>query len=398
MKKLIAVFLALTLLLSLGACSQEEGDGGDDGDIIIGHIAPLTGDDAIYGLVSRNAIEMAVEDVNAAGGVAGHKVVLKVYDDRGDSIETVNCARKAILEDKCVAIICASNTGGNIAVDAVLSEYKVPNLAFALGAEQITHDEKGNTKPYEFRTNTCASQCTTLIGRYTAEVLGIKKAAIFYDMASSTGADGVTYFTQGIESGGGTIVEVEAYKSGDVDFRAQLSTLKTNGGFDAIYSAATYNQLGLIANQIKEIGLETQLIGDRSWMMLDVFDVAGDNLEGAFFPSDIDYYDERFDEFNNRFIERTGQHPGAAVGTDAYMAYDCCQILWNAIEHAVADTGKITGETIRDAIEKYSQNIECLTGVISIDPETHNVRRDMSIFEIRDQQFVCIDTYRVDFG
>lgn len=420
MKKLISILLAVALIASLAGCgaSQKEEAAetpaaeapaaeapaeataaeAEDEPIRIAFIGSMTGDDEIYGYVSGGAMEMAVEQINAAGGVADRQIDLHVYDDRGDGVEAVNCARKAILDDKCVAIITASSTTGLISINSVLEEYKVPCIAYAIGAELITKDEQGNTRPYMFRVNTTANQCTTLIGKYAADVLGYSTAAIFYDVSQSTGADGVTYFTNGFESEGGKVVEVEAYNAGDVDFRAQLSKLKSNGGFELIYSAAKYRELGLMANQIKEIGLETQMVGDRSWMMLDVFQVAGDNLEGSIFPSDIDFNDPKYDEFNAEFQERFDVHPGVAVGTDAYCVMDACLVLWNAIEHAVEDTGVISGETIHDAIEKYTTDFEAFTATISISPETHNVRRPMGIFEIRDQNFVLVDNYDVSFG
>ena len=409
MKKLISILLILALVLSLAACSQTKqpdvnGDssvstsGDNTSPIPIAFIGSMTGLDEIYGYVSYSAAKMAVEQINEAGGVAGRQIELKCYDDRAEGIEAVNCARKAILDDGCVAILTASSTAGLISINAVLEEFEVPCIAYAIGAELVTHDEQGNTRPYMFRVNTTASQCTELIGRYSADVLGYRKAAIFYDITNSSGADGVTYFTKGFESKGGKVTEVEAYKTGDVDFRAQLSKLKGAGDFDMLYNAAKYTELGLIANQIKEIGLDTQLIGDRNWMMLDVFQVAGDNLEGSYFPSDIDFNDAKFDDFNKEFETRWGVHPGVAVGTDAYCVMDACTILWNAIEHAMKDTGEITGAGIRDAIEKYSQDIDCLTATISIDPETHNVRRPIGIFKIENQNFVLADTYDVTFG
>lgn len=88
------------------------------------------------------------------------------------------------------------STAGLISINAVLEEFEVPCIAYAIGAELVTHDEQGNTRPYMFRVNTTASQCTELIGRYSADVLGYRKAAIFYDITNSSGADGVTYFTE----------------------------------------------------------------------------------------------------------------------------------------------------------------------------------------------------------
>ena len=245
MKKLTSILLFDAVVFSLAACSEStqpdvNGDSSvstrvdNTSPIPIAFIGSMTGLDEIYGYVSYSAAKMAVEQINEAGGVAGRQIELKCYDDRAEGIEAVNCARKAILDDGCIAILTASSTAGLISINAVLEEFEVPCIAYAIGAELVTHDEQGNTRPYMFRVNTTSSQCTELIGRYSADVLGYRKAAIFYDITNSSGADGVTYFTKGFESKGGKVTEVEAYKTGDVGFRAVLCKLKGAGDFDML--------------------------------------------------------------------------------------------------------------------------------------------------------------------
>ena len=167
MKKLTSILLILALVFSLAACSQTKqpdvnGDssvstsGDNTSPIPIAFIGSMTGLDEIYGYVSYSAAKMAVEQINEAGGVAGRQIELKCYDDRAEGIEAVNCARKAILDDGCVAILTASSTAGLISINAVLEEFEVPCIAYAIGAELVTHDEQGNTRPYMFRVNTTA--------------------------------------------------------------------------------------------------------------------------------------------------------------------------------------------------------------------------------------------------
>ena len=123
MKKLTSILLILALVFSLAACSQTKqpdvnGDssvstsGDNTSPIPIAFIGSMTGLDEIYGYVSYSAAKMAVEQINEAGGVAGRQIELKCYDDRAEGIEAVNCARKAILDDGCVAILTASSTAG----------------------------------------------------------------------------------------------------------------------------------------------------------------------------------------------------------------------------------------------------------------------------------------------
>ena len=183
MKKLTSILLILALVLSLAACSQTKqpdvnGDssvstsGDNTSPIPIAFIGSMTGLDEIYGYVSYSAAKMAVEQINEAGGVAGRQIELKCYDDRAEGIEAVNCARKAILDDGCVAILTASSTAGLISINAVLEEFEVLYEQF-VSAESL----KNLKAEYESRLANKDNRVNVLApsGAWQGICLGIKE-------------------------------------------------------------------------------------------------------------------------------------------------------------------------------------------------------------------------------
>ena len=121
-KRLTAMALAAMMALSVSACG---GSKKDENKIILGYIGPLTGESALWGEVESNTLKMLVEETNANGGIIGKQIELKIYDNRGDAVETTNAARKALQNDGVVAFIGPDSSSGAIALDEVCEEYKM---------------------------------------------------------------------------------------------------------------------------------------------------------------------------------------------------------------------------------------------------------------------------------
>lgn len=363
--------------------------------IIIGLIGSLTGQWEIYGHIAKNTAEIAVENINAAGGILGRPVILKIYDNQSEPVETTNVARKAILEDKVCAFVGPDSGAALLTMYPVCEEYGVPSMAYASSSMTVTQNKDGSPRPWRFRVNLAAHQATSVMAKYASTKMGYKRIGALYDVAMASGVDGITYFEAALKETGGTLVFKEGYKTGDIDFRAQLSSIKSRlSEIDALYIPAQYTELGLIANQIKELGIEIPLIGDRGWMMYDTFKVAGDNLNGAHFNADMYPKDERYKDFIAQYDGRHGKNAVASTGSDAFFCYDAFLVLFNAIEKA----GTNDPAKIRDSIEKNTKDLKVLSGIITIDPVTHNCHRPVCILTIENQDFKKAADFIVDFG
>ncbi|HJC66822.1 MAG: ABC transporter substrate-binding protein [Lachnospiraceae bacterium] len=387
LKKLMALCLAAAFILSLAGCGSSK----KEDTIVLGYIGPLTGESALWGEVESNTLKMLVEETNANGGIIGKQIDLKIYDNRGDAVETTNAARKAIQNDGVVAFIGPDTSSGAIALDEVCDEYGIPHITTTGTNYKVTQrEEDGSVRKYAFRSCLSDPQLGDIMGGYAIDKLGYKKVAILYEITSEYSLGITQNFTDAFETKGGEIVASEAYKTGDVDFRAQLSKIKEIGDFDALMIPANYKEVGLIAQQARSLGIEAPFLGVDAWMMQDLFEIAKDEVQGAVFPCAMDVNAESLQEFKTAFQEKWDMDPDKG-GTDAYLAYDCFELIKYAIEKA----GEADPDKIRDEMEN-AKDVQCLTSVISMDPETHNPIRTASIFQIQGTEFVKLDEYRFE--
>lgn len=384
---MVLVFVAM-MVLSATACKGKEKD---DDKIILGYIGPLTGESALWGQVESNTLKMLVKEANENGGIIGKKIELKIYDNRGDAVETTNAARKALQNDGVVAFIGPDSSSGAIALDEVCEEYKVPHITTTGTNYKVTQrEEDGSVRPYAFRICLSDPQLGDVMGGYAYDELGYEKVAIIYEISSEYSLGITQNFTDAFEAKGGQVIMTEAYKTGDVDFRAQLSKIKDIGEFDALMIPANYKEVGLIAQQARGLGIEAPFIGVDAWMMQDLFEIAKDEVQDAVFPCAMDVNDEKLQDFKTAYQLEWDMDPDKG-GTDAYLAYDCFEL----IKYAIETSGEATPEKIRDAMEN-AKDVPCLTSVISIDSETHNPVRTASIYQIKDTDFNKIDEYRFE--
>ena len=387
LKKLMALCLAAAFILSLAGCGSSK----KEDTIVLGYIGPLTGESALWGEVESNTLKMLVEETNANGGIIGKQIDLKIYDNRGDAVETTNAARKAIQNDGVVAFIGPDSSSGAIALDEVCDEYGIPHITTTGTNYKVTQrEEDGSVRKYAFRICLSDPQLGDIMGGYAIDKLGYKKVAILYEITSEYSLGITQNFTDAFETKGGEIVASEAYKTGDVDFRAQLSKIKEIGDFDALMIPANYKEVGLIAQQARSLGIEAPFLGVDAWMMQDLFEIAKDEVQGAVFHCAMDVNAESLQEFKTAFQEKWDMDPDKG-GTDAYLAYDCFELIKYAIEKA----GEADPDKIRDEMEN-AKDVQCLTSVISMDPETHNPIRTASIFQIQGTDFVKLDEYRFE--
>lgn len=398
MKKTLKCFVALCLitvmLFSMAACgsnSAGEGSEKEADTIVLGYIGPLTGDSAIWGKVESYACQMLVDKTNEEGGILGKQVELKIYDNRGDSVETTNAARKAILNDGVIAFIGPDTSSGAIALDEVCSEYGIPHVTTCGTNYKVTQNEEdGSVRPYSFRMCLSDPQLGDIMAGYAYDVLGYRKVAILYELSSEYSLGITQNFTDSFEAKGGKITITEAYNTGDVDFRAQLSKIKDFGDYDALMIPANYKEVGLTAVQARAMGIDCPFIGVDAWAMQDLFEIAADELKGGIFPTAMDLTDEGLNEFRDWFKETWDMDPDSA-GTDAYFAAD----IFMMIKHAIETEGEATPEAIRNGIEN-AKDVQLLTSVVTMNPETHNPVRTASIMQVGDGEFEKIDEYRFE--
>lgn len=389
-KKLLSIFMIIMLAFAMTACGDNgNGDGDSSETIKLGVIAPLTGESSIYGEMLLQTVTLLAEQTNEAGGVLGREIEVFSYDNRDDTVETTNAARKAIQNDGVCAFIGTDSSATTISLVDVASENEVPVITSIASNTKVTMTDSGEVRPWAFRACLCDPQSGAILGKYAVNECNYKKIAVIYDIGSDFSIGVAAQFKENVEAAGGQIVAEEAYNTGDVDYRAVLTTIKESGDFDALYIVAGYyKQIGLIANQARELGIKQPFLTTEGAMSQDIFNIAGKSLEGTIFNCTVDLDTNEVDEIRAQFKERWGYDPAENLGPDCYLAYDAYQIFINALNEAGTDDSA----KLRDAIEATA-SIQGLTCEITFDPETHMVFREVPIIKIEDGKFKQLELF-----
>ncbi len=380
-KRILVSILVFSMIFSIVACSKGNetevtGETSEEEVVKIAHIGPLTGDGSPWGIAEINSINMLVEKVNADGGIlGGKKIKIYSYDNRLDNVETTNAARKAINDDGVCAIIGTNASSNSIALAGICEELKVPHIATTATNPNVTVKEDGSVRPYSFRITITDDQQGAIIANFASEDLEAKTAAVLYEVGSDYSIGLKDAFVETFSANGGEVLAVEAYKTGDVDFRAQFSKIKGKNP-DVIFLPALYKEIALATNQARDLGVDAIFLGGDSWLNTDLFTLAPDAVEGSYYVNPVNLDDPILDDFKVEYKERYNEEAGAEGG-NGFFANDALLVLIDAIERA----GSLDPVEIRDALET-TEGINGLTGVTSMDKDTHNPVKAASVFKV----------------
>jgi len=332
------------------------------GTIKIGEIATVTGDFAAYGVAEVESVKIAVEEINAAGGILGKQIELIMYDCRTRQEDMVNAARRLVEQDKVVAVIGPSGSGLCIAASPIFNRAQVPHLGTLPTNPLVTQDEQGKVRPYNFRICFLDPYQGRMIAYFALKELGHKKAAILYDVSSDYSQGQREFFVESFKEFGGQIVADEGFRGEDVDFRSQLTNMKNSGADVAIFPFMG-KSLPLAVKQARELGIDLPIVGGDGYGDF-MWEVAGDSLGNTYWVSHVDRDDPVLAPFFAKYKEKTGTECQEFM--NAVMAYDCVYWLKDAIERA----GSEDPVKIRDALAATS-GLKLMHAVLTMD-EFHN--------------------------
>ncbi|MBO4704539.1 MAG: ABC transporter substrate-binding protein, partial [Spirochaetaceae bacterium] len=333
--------------------------------IKIGGIAPLSGAVAVYGVECTNGVNLAVEEINAAGGINGKKIVYIAEDDEGDPAKSVNAYKKLTTQDGIRMIIGSLTSGCTIALTASAQAQGVIQIAPAATAEAVT--DAGN---YIFRTCFIDPFQGSIGGKFAAVNLGKKNAAILYDIGNDYSVGLQENFVKEFTKNGGSIVAMESYSTGDKDFNAQLTKIKAANP-DVVYLPDYYGTVALIAKQLRNQGINTPIIGADGWDGLT--DNAGDEVLNGFYSNHYaaDSSDPAVKAFVKNFKAKYNKEPNAF----AALGYDSMYLLKDAILKA----GTTDAKAVREALENI--DADYVTGHIKFD-DKHNPVKSAVMIEL----------------
>lgn len=331
----------------------------------------LTGGTAAYGVVQDNAVKLAIDQRNEAGGIDGKEVVYQNYDNQGTPEEAATGMTYLIEEGNSV-VLGPATAALSFASQPIAENAQVPFVSATTTVDDATiNSETGEVWDYFFRTSFEISFQGSAIAEFSNQQ-GYKSAAVLKDNSTDYGQNLTDIFIDGFD---GDVVVDESYISGDSDFSSVLTNIKSKDP-DVIFIAGYYQEAGPIIKQAREMGIETAIVGPNGLGNQNIVDLAGaENMTNVHYVAHFVYTedaDQEVQDFYNAYVEEYGSEPDMFSA----VAYDMTNMVMDAVDNA--DSTDPTA--IRDAIAETT-DFQGIAYDITFD-EDHNVSAPAYIQEV----------------
>ena len=376
----ILVATGTIALLACAGCNKPGGESTGGADVLkVGEFASLTGKEATFGISSHEGTLLAVEEINAGGGVLGKKIQLLTEDDLSKAGEPATVVNKLISRDGVVAILGEVASSRSLEAAPICQQAKIPMISPSSTNPKVTE-----TGDYIFRVCFIDPFQGTVMANFALKTLKAKKVAVFTDVKSDYSKGLAKYFKEGFIAGGGQIVTELDFNGGDKDFKAQLTAIKAANP-DAVFIPGYYTDVALICIQAKQLGLNVPLFGGDGWESDQLVKIGQDAVEGDYFSTHYapDVASEQSKKFVAAYEKRfAGKLPDAM----AALGYDSALILADALKRA----GSTDSQKLRDALAA-TKDFQGATGKTTI-----NAQRDATkaavILQVKDGKFKYLET------
>ncbi|HEY9063068.1 MAG TPA: ABC transporter substrate-binding protein [Pseudobacteroides sp.] len=367
----ILAVITATLVLFTG-CTQTSKP---QNEIKIGLNYELSGAAASYGQDTLNGILMALDEINAAGGVLGKQITYVKLDNKTDPAESTSVATRLATKENVSVILGPATTGATKASIPVADKNKVPLISASATADDVTVDAKG-LKEYAYRICFNDSFQGTVMANFATKNLNAKNAVVLMDNSSDYGKGLAKTFTETFTKNGGAIAAQEAFVKDEKDFSAILTKIKDKA-FDILLIAGYYNEAGLIIKQARALGIDKPVLGGDGLDSPVLGELAGKTaLNKVYFSNHYSSLDKDpvIVKFMNGFRTKNNKDPNAfnALGYDlGYFAVD-----------AIKRANSSEPIKIKEALDNTTE-FKGVTGRFSID-KNHNPVKTAVVIELKD--------------
>lgn len=375
-KKTAVLVLMVFMVTIIAGCGAKKNEPTASAKIPVGINIELSGGAATYGADARDGALLAIEQINAAGGVLGKQIDPIVRDNKSAADEALTIS-SALVGQNIVAQIGPATSGDVAGSTPILMEKKIPLITPSATALNVTVDEKTKAvKDYIFRVCFIDPFQGTLMAQFASNDLKAKTAVIYKDSSTDYAKGLAEYFKKTFEAKGGTIIAEEGFVKDDRDFKAVLTKIKSKNP-DFIYVPGYYPEVAPLIKQARDLGITAPIGGGDGWVSDDMVKVAGAaNLNNTFLTSDFSAEDQdaKVVKFVGDFKTKYNKVPNSFNA----LGYDCVLLLVQAIK----DAGEANPEKIKDALAKV-KDFTGVTGKMTIDAN-HNPIKAGIIIEYKD--------------
>lgn len=382
MKKTLALCMIIALAMTAvsgGMAAEPSGD-----PIIIGSINGVTQQVDLNSISMVRGLEVALDEINAAGGIHGRPVVYRNYDTGKHDVQmAINGYNYMVDEVGAVAILgtCVSNVG--LALIDQAQEKKVPMVGLWIDA-RITYDqETGKPIPYMFLAQPTAAAMAYLSADYMVNVQGIQKFGLFYDETSAFTVSQVEQFKKYCAENNVEIVAEQTYIADTTDYRTHLTAIRESGA-DGVYALGGQTNNSIYLNTLDQLGMADSVttMGDVNYAP-PFLEALSDPyiVKNTYLPLNVDLEDPRLTDLANIYMEKWHDVPEMAqISVKYYLGYDITMMMCEAIRQVLDEGKELTGENVNLALENVS--IEGLSGPLAFSPESHQTAsvEDITMF------------------
>jgi branched-chain amino acid transport system substrate-binding protein len=368
----LALVAALLVVAGCGG-SSSGGTSSSAATFGVGVAGPMTGQYATYGASHKAGAQIAIDQLNAAGGVNGAKAQMVLGDDLGDPQQAVLVAQKFI-DDKSIVVVDGHQfSGATIAAGAKYQAAGMPMISPSATNPDIT-----NLGTYIWRICMTDAVQGAGLAKYSLGTLGKKNIAIIYDN-SDYGRGLADAYASGVTSGGGKIVAKQQYATGDTDFRAQLTKIKAANP-DLLFMSGYYPEGSKIAQQARQLGMTVQFLGSDGYASDQLPKLGGAAVEGMLVSTFFDY--TKKDPAVQKFVAAYRAKYNANPDWFAANSYDVVMLAAAAAKKA----GKNDRTAINDALGSIG-TYQGISGPITFD-KNGDVQKPLSIVVVKGGKLV----------
>ncbi|MDB5776296.1 MAG: transporter substrate-binding protein [Herbaspirillum sp.] len=339
------------LLLSAGLICAAGGSYA--ADVKLGLAAALTGPAAKYGVAAKNGFTLALDEINAKGGVNGNKLMLVTEDEQGKKEEAINAFKKLIFQEKVLMVFGPTLSNSAFAADPIANAAKTVAFGTSNTADGITA-----MGPFTYRNSVMEADVLPVTVRAAVKHFDIKKVAVIYGNDDAFTKSGYDVFKATLAQQNIPVTDTEAYAKGDVDFKAQLTKIKATNP-DAIVCSCLAEEAANIILQTRTLGMKQPFIGGNGLNSPKLFEIAKDAGENTIMGSP--WSPENLTPANKAFISAFKARFKTDPDQFAAQAYDAVYVVAAALKN-VKLSGKLADDRIALRNALPAVKIEGATG------------------------------------
>jgi branched-chain amino acid transport system substrate-binding protein len=368
------LLLAASTAALLAAVSPALAEPAKGEPIYLGVSGPLTGPNAQYGAQWKMGFDLALDEVNATGGIKGRPLAYQFEDSQSDPRQSVAVAQKFVADPKIVAELGDFSSPASMAASPIYQKAKLVQFGF-------TNSHPDFTKGGDYMWSNSVSQTDEqpLSAAYAVKRLGLKRIAVLH-LNTDWGRTSKDIFVKAAKDMGAEIVATEGYLPDEKDFRSTLVRVR-DAKPDGLMLISYYSDGALIARQIKQAGLKLPAVAASSVYSPKFIELGGDAVEGIFTASRYFPDDPRpqVREFVAKFKAKYGKEPDAF---NAY-AYDTIVLMAQVMREFGADR-----KSIHDGLAKVKDVPSIIFGKATFDTATRRVSGAMNVeLVVKDGRF-----------